>query len=297
MQTLSDIELIEELGKRLEAKERAYFDLQAITAKLEELNRKLVESEELKSNFLSNIRNEINNPLTSVLAMSELIITEQEVPDPETIKSIIGLIHRDAFVLNFHLRNIFAAAELEAGEAEPAVTSTDVDSVLGDCVSSLGRAAGEKALRVVSEISEELKSSPFRTDAEKLHRIFLNLLANAIEYSRNGGEVRVGAWKDGGKLFLTVRDFGGGIDSKDHRTIFERFRQLDRGASKNHAGNGLGLSIVKASVELLGGSISVESAPGKGALFTVMLPESESGTGDFLSAGTEFFDTAESERF
>lgn len=297
MQTLSDLELIDELRKRLEAKDRAYHDLSAITAKLEELNRKLVESEELKSNFLSNIRNEINNPLTSVLTMSELIITGEELPDPETIKSIIGLIHKDAFVLNFQLRNIFAAAELEAGEAEPAVTNTDVDSVLGDCVSSLARTAAEKEVKVVCDVSEELKGTTFRTDAEKLHRIFLNLLANAIEYSCQGGEVKAGAWRDAERLVLTVRDFGAGIDKKDHATIFERFRQLDRGASKNHAGNGLGLSIVKASVELLGGGISVESALGKGSIFTVTLPESEAGTGDFLSEGTEFFDTAESERF
>lgn len=298
MQTLSDIELIEELRKRLEAKDRAYHDLAAITGKLEELNRKLVESEELKSSFLSNIRNEINNPLTSVLAMAELIIAGEELPDPGTIKSIVALIHKDAFTLNYQLRNIFAAAELEAGEAEPAVMSTDVDSVLNDCVSSLGGRAVEKGVKVTVDVFHELKGAPFRTDAEKLHRIFLNLLANAIEYSKEAGEVKASAWKDSGKLFLTVRDFGEGIDKKDQRAIFERFRQLERGATKHHAGHGLGLSIVKASVELLGGTISVESSAGKGALFTVALPEAEhTGAADFLSEGTEFFDTAESERF
>lgn len=298
MQTLLDLELIEELRQRLEAKDRAYSELAAVTAKLEELNRKLVESEELKSSFLSNIRNEINNPLTSVLTMSELIISGEELPDADTLKSIAGLIHKDSFSLNFQLRNVFAAAELEAGEAEPSSTNTDVGSVLNDSISSLARNASDKGVRVAFDISEELKTAPFRTDAEKLHRIFLNLLANAIEYSNEGGEVKASVWLDSGKLLLTVRDFGAGIDKKDHRVIFERFRQLDSGATKRHAGHGLGLSIVKASVELLGGAISVESSAGKGALFTVVLPESEaSGAGDFLSDGTEFFDSAESERF
>lgn len=298
MQTLPDLELIEELRQRLEAKDRAYSELAAVTAKLEELNRKLVESEELKSSFLSNIRNEINNPLTSVLAMSELIISGDTALDEQTLKSIAGLIHKDAFSLNFQLRNVFAAAELEAGEAEPAFTNTDIESVLNDSISSLARNASEKSVKVALDISGELKSAPFRTDAEKLCRIFLNLLANAIEYSNEGGEVKASVWRDSDKLLLSVRDFGTGIDKKDHGVIFERFRQLESGATKRHAGHGLGLSIVKASVELLGGTISLESAPGKGALFTVALPEAElSGSGDFLSEGTEFFDSAESERF
>jgi len=297
MQTLPDLELIEELRKRLEAKDRAYADLAAVTAKLEELNRKLVESEELKSSFLSNIRNEINNPLTSVLAMSELIISGDGVPDAEALKSIARLIHKDAFSLNFQLRNVFAAAELEAGEAEPAFTNTDVDSVLRESVASLGSRASDKGVRVIFDISPELKSATFRTDAEKLHRVFLNLLANAIEFSFEGAEVCASAWLAGGKLVVTVRDFGPGIERKDHGAVFERFRQLDAGATKQHAGHGLGLSIVKASVELLGGTITLESSAGKGALFTVTVPEADAAAvGDFLR-GTEFFDSAESERF
>ena len=298
MNTLPDHELVDELRERLAAKDRAYQDLAAVTAKLEELNRKLVESEELKSSFLSNIRNEINNPLTSVMTLSELLAAGDETPDAQTLKSIAGLIHREAFSLNFQLRNVFAAAELEAGEAEPSFMNTDVGSVLNDSIASLSGRAVEKNIKVVFDISGELKDSPFRTDAEKLHRIFLNLLANALEYSQNGSEIRASARLDSGTLVLTVRDFGAGIDRKDQTAVFERFRQLDNGATKHHAGHGLGLSIVKASVELLGGVITLDSAPGKGSLFTVTLPEATvCASDDLLSCGTEFFDTAESERF
>ncbi|CAG1066736.1 Sensor histidine kinase TmoS [uncultured bacterium] len=298
MQVLPDLELIEELRKRLEAKDKAYRDLAAVTAKLEELNRKLVESEELKSSFLSNIRNEINNPLTSVLAMSELLAGGEEMPDEKTLKSIAGLIHKDAFSLNFQLRNIFAAAELEAGEAVPSFTNTDIESVLRESVSSLGTRASDKGVRVGFDISAEVKDAPFRTDAEKLQRIFLNLLANAIEYSREGGEVSASVWREPGRLVLTVRDNGAGIDKKDHRAVFERFKQLESGATKQHAGHGLGLSIVKSSVELLGGAITLESSTGKGAMFTVSIPEADACMGgDFLSEGTEFFDSPQSERF
>ena len=265
MKALQDHELVDELRERLAAKDRAYQDLAAVTAKLEELNRRLVESEELKSSFLSNIRNEINNPLTSVMALSELLSGGESAPDEQTVKSIAGLIHRDAFSLNFQLRNVFAAAELEAGEAEPSFMNTDVESVLSDSIASLSGRAAEKKVRVTFEIPAELKASPFRTDAEKLHRVFLNLLANAIEFSPEGAEVRASAALEDGTLLLRVRDCGPGIDKKDHAAVFERFRQLENGATKHHAGHGLGLSIVKASVELLGGSIALESAPGRGA--------------------------------
>lgn len=298
MEKLTDREILEELQQRLEAKDKAYGALMSLTRNLEDLNKKLVESEELKSSFLSNIRNEINNPLTSVLAMSELIISGTEAPDYETLKSIVGLIYRDAFTLNFQMRNIFAAAELEAGEAHPAFTNADLDSVLRDAVDSLGRRAADKGLKVSIGISSELKERLFRTDAEKVQRIFSNLLANAIEYSNDGGEVDASAWREGCRLKLSVRDRGVGIDKVDQLAIFERFRQLDSGVTKRHPGHGLGLSIVKAAVDLLGGSITVESAKGKGALFVVELPEAEhtSGPEVISTEGADFF-FAETERF
>lgn len=298
MNTMRDHELVDELRERLAAKDRAYQDLAAVTAKLEELNRKLVESEELKSSFLSNIRNEINNPLTSVMALSELLADGDGAPDTETLKSIAGLIHRDAFSLNFQLRNVFAAAELEAGEAAPSFMNTDIESVLKDSIASLSGRAEDKKVKIEFAITEEVKAAAFRTDAEKLHRIFLNLLANAIEFSPEGGEVRASASLESGALVISVRDSGPGIDKKDHDAVFERFRQLESGATKHHAGHGLGLSIVKASVELLGGEIAVESAVGKGSVFVVRLPEAPpSESADLLSCGAEFFDAAEGERF
>lgn len=298
MKNLTDRELLEELTKRLDANDRAYHDLMAMTKKLEELNSKLVESEGLKSSFLSNIRNEINNPLTSVLAMSEIIISGTEMPDYATLKSIVAMIHKEAFCLNFQLRNIFAAAELEAGEATPSFSNADLDSVLRDSIASYSQRASEKELKIFFTVSPTLKDAPFRTDAEKVQRIFSNLISNAVEYSSTGGAVRASAEREGDHLRLAVEDEGAGIAEADHRRIFERFKQLEAGATKKHMGHGLGLSIVKATTELLGGTVTVRSSLGAGARFTVLIPEADASavSGVFSSDGTEFFE-AEGERF
>lgn len=299
MRDLSDRELLAVIEERLEAKDRAYGELVELTGKLEELNRKLIESEDVKSSFLSNIRNEINNPLTSVLTMSEVLISGGELPDHATLTSVIGMIHKEAFSLNFQLRNIFAAAELEAGEAVPGFSSVDMDSILKDAVSSLSHRAVEKKVSVELDIEGGLAEKAFRTDAEKVHRIATNLLANAIEFSPDGGGISVSAIAEDGLLRISVRDRGPGIAPRDYKQIFERFKQLDSGVSKQHLGHGLGLSIVKATVDLLGGDISVESSPGQGALFTVSIPEAgtDVSAGALSMDGAEFFIQPETRRF
>ena len=299
MEHLSDKELLDVIRQRLEAKDRAYGDLRELTARLEDLNAKLVESERVKSSFLSNIRNEINNPLTAVLTMAEILASGDEVPDYGTLKTIAALIHKEAFSLNFQLRNIFAAAELEAGEATPSFSGADIDSIIKDVASSFRHRAQERNVAVDLDIPERFSLNPFRTDAEKAHRVVSNLLSNAIEFSPEGASVSLKAIEEDGCLCISVRDSGPGIDPERHETIFERFRQLDSGMAKKHLGHGLGLSIVKATVDLLGGRISVDSQCGKGALFTVLIPEADAAAsaGALCTDGAEFFMPAEAERF
>ncbi len=116
MKKLTDSELIEELNKRFKENEKAFNALKIMTKKLENLNAKLHDSETLKSSFLSNIKNEINNPLTSILLMSKELISGEPL-DAETLSSLGRVIHSEAFSLNSQLRNIFAAAEFESGNA------------------------------------------------------------------------------------------------------------------------------------------------------------------------------------
>jgi len=111
------------------------------------------------------------------------------------------------------------------------------------------------------------------TDAEKLQIILSNLLANAVEFSLEGGVVQVSISLDEEKgLLLSVQDHGRGIANEDLGRIFDRFVQLETGSTRCHAGHGLGLSITKTLIDLLQGTITVESSPGNGSIFTLTLP-------------------------
>ena len=125
MNRLTDEELIAELKERFAFNLKALDDLREMTGKLEEMNTKLQESESVKGHFLSNIRNEINNPLTSIMGLSTQFMGNKQC-DPERCADISRMIYLEAFHLDFQLQNIFMAAELEAGEAEPAFSRVDI---------------------------------------------------------------------------------------------------------------------------------------------------------------------------
>ncbi|MFO7984219.1 MAG: HAMP domain-containing sensor histidine kinase [Desulfuromonadales bacterium] len=268
---LTDQELIEELKDRFDFNRKALQDLSALTKKLEEVNNKLQDSEGLKSHFLSNIRNEINNPLTSILGLSNQLM--DGAMEPQKRIATASLIYSEAFTLDFQLRNIFMAAELEAGEALPAFSHVDIDNLVVSALDLFRHQAELKKITVVPSCPGDLY---FTTDAQKLQIIVHNLLANAIEYTGEGGRVEVEAETRDGQLQIAVRDSGQGISKKDRKAIFDRFRQVEMGTTKTHRGHGLGLSIVGALADLLGGKVEMESSSSAGSTFILELPVGES---------------------
>jgi len=294
MSKLTDIELIEEMKRRVEEKDKALYDLRMITRKLEDVNRKLQESEALKSNFLSNIRNEINNPLTSILVLADDIASVKDT-NREECASMAGIIYTEAFNLDFQLRNIFVAAEIEAGEAFPAISNVDVHKLILGVIDAYRHVAHQKQVTIDFDwASDSPPPNPplhyFKTDPGKLQIIVSNLLSNAVKYSPEGSKVRFKAWRHEGHLNILQEDSGIGIDEADQQAIFERFRQIETGTTKSYSGHGLGLSVIKALVELLNGTISVVSIKGKGSIFAVLIPESkaEAEVDVFSDEGNEF---------
>jgi signal transduction histidine kinase len=291
MSKLSDEDLLKELADRVDEKNRALFDLRMTTRRLEEVNRRLIESEALKGHFLSNIRNEINNPLAAIVAMAGEI-AGGNAREPAECRTLAAAVQAEAFSLDFQLRNIFRAAEIEAGDALPMPARVDLRAVVDATVGSFAPQAAQKGLVVRTDwdIAPGLDDE-FTTDPAMLQQILANLVSNAVKFSHGGGEVRVGVRRAAEELRLGVEDRGIGIDPADHGAVFERFRQLESGLAKGYAGQGLGLSVVKGLVELLGGRIVIDSAVGRGSRFTASIPETRTtGTEDvFADAGNEFF--------
>lgn len=287
---LTDEELIQELTARFAQSRKAFSDLSVVNRKLLEMNRRLEQSESLKSNFLSNIRNEINNPLNAIIGMAGQLAAMGQ--GGEDIAPLASMICSEANNLDFQLRNIFMAAELEAGEIDPHVVHVNVNAVVSDVVESFRHNAARKSVGIELELGRPDGPLLFSTDAEKLQVIVSNLLANAVEFSPAGDVISVSLDIDTeeGWLVLTVRDRGVGIAEEDHKRIFDRFTQLESGTTRSHLGHGLGLSITSALTDLLQGTIEVESKLGQGALFTVKLPSSSIGDDEntFAEGGNLF---------
>jgi signal transduction histidine kinase len=269
VERIADEMLLDELKKRLEENRIAVADLRAMTQNLEAVNEKLRQSESLKSDFLSNIRNEINNPLMSIMGMAKQIVDRKA--DAETAHIMAGTIYREAFDLDFQLRNIFSAAEIEAGETTVSLAQVDVTTLVRGLIAVFGHKAAEKRLTVELELGEG--PLVFKTDPDKLQKALANLLANAIEFNREGKQVTVRAWREGERLNISIEDEGIGIPERDRKKVFDRFVQLDAGIRKRHKGHGLGLSITKALIEMLDGTVTLTGAEGKGCVFTVSIAE------------------------
>ncbi|MBF0466493.1 MAG: HAMP domain-containing histidine kinase [Nitrospirae bacterium] len=305
MKKLTDDEFIEEIRKRFEDKEKALSDIRMMTKKLEEVNARLQESEALKSNFLSNIKNELNNPMTAIMGLSAQLSENALTLDCADIASIAALIHEESFVMDFQLKNIFMAAELESGETTLTHVMVDMVSLISSIIDSFSKMAAKKGVTIsfspvfAQETEVNANEFFFVTDSEKLQLIMTNLISNAIEFSKEGGTVEIKLSKADGLLHIVVKDYGIGISNKNLRAIFDRFVQVDFGLMKAHKGHGLGLSIVRTLVDLINGKITVDSEIDKWTEFTLTLQELEGQVDmdSFSSEGNDFLFDDDEQQF
>lgn len=248
---------------------------------IEKLNAKLVEAERSKTRFLSLIRNEFDNPLLGMITLMRQmygILKERGDDQFETMH----LIYMDALKLNFQLSNILSVAEVETGVLEKNTTIFNIVSMLEDIDYSLKHLFEEKHLRVTKNIT---CTDEIFNDRDKIYTILINLIANAYEYSTPQTEVEIAIFEDDGKLFFSVRNRGDKI--KDSQAIFDAFYQPKEGFNRAHQGLGIGLSVVGAFVDFLGGDIFV-SRDGDCNVFVASIPSyslsSEASFGSALDA-------------
>lgn len=291
---LTDKEILSELKRRFEESDAMLKAERKLIAELNVVNEKLLASEHLKSNFLSNIRNEINNPIAAILELSKNIYEGKM--DVESMKKFGTLIYAEAFDLEFQLRNVFLSAEIEAGEAPLSVISVSILSLIETVIESFKNKMVKKGIHFTFNNSIP-ENTIFKTDTEKLHLILTNLIGNAIQFNEQGGTVEVNSSLENDQLVVSVKDTGIGISEKQKDKIYDRFHQIEEGSTKTYGGHGLGLSITKALLEIIEGRISLESKLGQGSTFTIVVNELGTGTGDddtFSTDGNDFlFDQEE----
>lgn len=247
----------------------------------------LVEIECAKSEFLANLSHELRTPLSAILGYSELAAEQSsEHRDPET-HELLSHIRRSATEMSRHVDNLLRLSQVTLGRERKEVSRVDLPAVLNQALEGVQRIARRGQIELGLEIDPEI--GEIYTDGEKLQRIVEYILLNAVKFTQRGS-VRVSAalvqsgdstkdlrlpngvqpWER--LLSLSIQDTGIGIDRADLGKIFQDFRQGDGSASRPFAGLGIGLSVSRRLAEVLGGIIRVESRPGEGSLFQVLVP-------------------------
>jgi signal transduction histidine kinase len=257
-----------EVYMRAQEVAEANLRLQSANAELAKLYRKTRELEELKTQFFANVSHELRTPLALILGPVERLLQDLTLEAP--MRATLEVVVRNAQLLLRHVNDLLDVSKLEAGAMRPAYAAIDVAALLRVTASHFDSLAHEKRLRFTLDAETEVHAE---VDPDKYRRVLLNLLANAFKYTPAGGRVRVslrpGALEE---VVLEVADSGPGVPAEHRAEIFERFRQLQGGATRQFGGTGLGLAIARELTVLHGGRIEVDEAPEGGARFRVRVP-------------------------
>jgi signal transduction histidine kinase len=243
----------------------------ALYAELDEKAESLRRASEIKSSFLSNMTHEFRTPLNSILSLSRLLLDRLDGPLTPDQEKQIQFIRRSALGLSELVNDLLDLAKIEAGKVTLRITEFKLEEVFGGLRGMMRPLmAGHDAVNLVIEPAGVLPE--LHTDENKLSQILRNLISNALKFTETG-EVRVtGRIIADGRLEIEVTDTGIGIAPEDQARIFEEFSQVDHSIQKKVRGTGLGLPLSRKLAELLGGSLTVSSEPGRGSTFRCVLP-------------------------
>jgi signal transduction histidine kinase/DNA-binding response OmpR family regulator len=272
---------LDELRQRQDDLSRLNAELQdtnrgvlALYAELDEKADTLRRADEMKSRFLSNMSHEFRTPLNSMLALSRLLLEDAERPLTAEQTRQVGYIRQAAEDLTELVNDLLDLAKVEAGKIVIRPAEFDVRDLFAALRGMLRPLLLNDQVNLVFEEPEGLPA--MHTDEGKVSQILRNLLSNALKFTERG-EIRVSARPagegPGGPLIaFSVADTGIGIAAADQHRIFEEFGQLENPLQRRVRGTGLGLPLVRRLATLLGGSVSLDSAPGAGSTFTTVLP-------------------------
>jgi two-component system, NtrC family, sensor kinase len=245
--------------------------VQEKTAELAATNAELAAANRHKSEFLANMSHELRTPLNAVIGFSDVLGREMfgklNTQQGEYVRDINASGHHLLSLIN----DILDLAKIEAGRMELDASRVLLAAAVGNAVTLVRERAQSHGLT----LTEHTQAAPeyWVLDERKFKQVLVNLLANAVKFTPPGGRIDLTVSVDSGQLRVDVRDDGIGIDAKDHTAVFEEFRQVGADSTRKQDGTGLGLSLVRKFVELHGGRITLASELGKGACFSVFLPD------------------------
>ena len=237
---------------------------------LKRLNEEVLELTHSRLVFFTNISHELRTPLTLIADPVEMLLDDRSIKGRS--RELLQMVQRNALSLQQLVGSILDFRKIQNGKMELSLSRFDLPEALQQWTGDFAMTAQRKKIQMHLDTSH-FSSADVVADKEKLARIVFNLLSNALKYTPAGGFIHVSLADEGERLRIEVKDSGKGIDKEELTKVFERFFQAKGAAS----GTGIGLALVKSFVELHQGEVRVESEPGKGTCFIVLLPRQQEG--------------------
>lgn len=274
----------EKLEEQYEASKQKNFEIQEVSAALEEKAQQLELSSKYKSEFLANMSHELRTPLNSLLILAQILSENGEGNLTAKQQEYIKTIHSSGNDLLNLINDILDLAKVESGKLDVISKEVELNQLRDFIYRQFSPVASQKKVDFSIDMDSELPMM-FYTDEQRLQQILKNLLSNAFKFTESGhvslqiSEAMKNSPLNRGEeprmemmLAFSVIDTGIGIEEAKHETIFDAFKQADGTTSRQYGGTGLGLSISREIAQLLGGFIEVSSEIGKGSTFTLYLP-------------------------
>jgi signal transduction histidine kinase/HAMP domain-containing protein len=237
---------------------------------IQDKSRQLEIANKHKSEFLANMSHELRTPLNAIIGFSEVLLErmfgEINAKQDDYLKDI----HSSGRHLLTLINDILDLSKIEAGRMELELSTFNLSAALSNATTLIRERAQRHNIALEQKVDPAL--GDMTADERKFKQILVNLLSNAVKFTPDGGQIEVSACAEGGDVVIAVRDTGIGIAAQDQAAVFEEFRQVGGDYTRKQEGTGLGLALTKKFVELHGGSIRLESEPGKGSTFSFTIP-------------------------
>jgi two-component system phosphate regulon sensor histidine kinase PhoR len=231
---------------------------------------RLKQLENIRREFVANVSHELKTPITSIKGFVETL-RDGAIDDAENVPRFLDIISRNANRLNAIIEDLLLLSKIEQGEEADQIvlTKESLKNVLSMAITVCESPAQEKQIVLQLDCAPHIKA---KVNPDLFEQAVVNLLDNAIKYSDPQSTINIKAERRGNQVIISVQDFGCGISEEHLPRLFERFYRVDKARSRQLGGTGLGLAIVKHIVNAHRGTITVESTPGQGSIFSISLP-------------------------
>jgi signal transduction histidine kinase len=249
--------------------ELAFSGVREANDRLRQANTELERADALKNQFLAHMSHELRTPLNSILGFSDLLLTGPSGHLDERQKRYVNHISAGGRQLLNLVNEILDLSKIRAGLLELVIDPVAITPVVDQCVGQIRPLAEGKDIAVGVDVKPDLVAA---ADSHRLQQVLLNLLSNAVKFTPERGCVWVRGCRTKGKVAIAVSDNGAGIPLEQQARVFDEFTQVEKDGIAPRQGTGLGLAVSRRLVDLMQGKLTLESEPGRGSTFTVLLP-------------------------